>query len=244
MALVYRHRRLDDFTIFYVGIELDSINKTKLGKRPYIKSGKSKWWKNIVNKTNYCVEIVSDNLTNLDAIELEIFLIKEYGRANLGEGLLVNLTDGGEGTINVVVSEETRLKNAAAARITNNRKGKKASLEERRRLSELHKGNKYCLGVNRSEETKRKISEAQKGRILSEEWKNNISKSLKGRKISEKNKQITIERKSIKVICTETNVIFNSMKDLSEFLGFSRSYISNMLNNKIENITSFIILDK
>ena len=58
MALVYRHRRLDNFTIFYVGIELDSINKTKLGKRPYIKQGKSKWWKNITNKTEYIVEVV------------------------------------------------------------------------------------------------------------------------------------------------------------------------------------------
>lgn len=234
MKCLYRHRRLDNFEIFYIGIG-DS-------KRPYVKSGKSTWWKNIVNKTEYQVEIVAENLTWEDACELEILLIKEYGRKNLDLGNLVNLTDGGDGAQNMIVSNETRLKNSEAAKRTVNRKGKKSSIKERERLSELHRGNKYCLGVKRSEETKRNISEAQKGRTLSEEWKNNISKSLKGRKISEKNKQITIERKSIKVICIETNVIFNSMKELSEFLGFSRSYLSNMLNNKIKNVTSFIIL--
>ena len=65
MALVYRHRRLDDFTIFYVGIELDSINKTKLGKRPYVKSGKSKWWKNIVNKISSFRETIKGDDYNV-----------------------------------------------------------------------------------------------------------------------------------------------------------------------------------
>lgn len=65
-ALVYRHRRLDTNEIFYVGI---SVKKD----RPYHKSGRNKFWKNIVNKTPYEVEIIATNLSWDDACELEIF---------------------------------------------------------------------------------------------------------------------------------------------------------------------------
>lgn len=41
------------------------------------------------------------------------------------------------------------------------------------------------IGMVTSEETKKKISLAHKGRIFSEEWKNNISKAKKGHTVSE-----------------------------------------------------------
>ena len=47
----------------------------------------------------------------------------------------------------------------------------------------------YWKGKRRSEETKRKMSEALKGRKFSEEHKRNISKALVGRKFSEKHKE-------------------------------------------------------
>lgn len=52
----------------------------------------------------------------------------------------------------------------------------------------LHsKGNKYCLGIHHSEETKKKISEASKN--MSEETKKKISDALKGRHFSEEHKK-------------------------------------------------------
>ena len=90
MAVVYRHRRLNDFSIFYVGIGVDKTRPTK-------KSNRSEWWKRTVNKYGYEIELVADDIPYEQAKELEIFLIKEYGRANLGEGKLVNMTDGGDG---------------------------------------------------------------------------------------------------------------------------------------------------
>jgi hypothetical protein len=95
MALVNRHRRLDNNNIFYVGISKDY-------KRPYsVGRYRNKIWNNIVNKTNYSVEIIYDNLSYDDAIELEIFLIHLYGKINNKTGVLANITDGGEGTIGV-----------------------------------------------------------------------------------------------------------------------------------------------
>lgn len=110
MAIVYRHRRLDNNQVFYVG-----IGKTE--KRAYNKSNnRSLFWKNIVNKTNYKVEILYHNLSWEEACELEIFLISLYGRKDLNLGSLVNLTDGGDGSKGYkhktlrVFSKESRLK--------------------------------------------------------------------------------------------------------------------------------------
>ena len=63
---------------------------------------------------------------------MEIYLIKYYGRRDLGEGTLVNLTDGGDGAINL--SAEARAKMSASA------KGRIYSVERRVKISENTKG--------------------------------------------------------------------------------------------------------
>ena len=87
--MVYRHRRKDNNEVFYVGVGRK--------KRPYSMYSRNKFWYNIVNKTDYDVEILAKNLSAEDAYELEILLIKEYGRRDLKTGTLCNLTEGGEG---------------------------------------------------------------------------------------------------------------------------------------------------
>ena len=70
---VYRHRRLDTNKIFYIGIGSIKRSRDK-GKR------RNQHWNRIVNKTEYKVEIVATNLYKEDAKELEIFMIKLYGK--------------------------------------------------------------------------------------------------------------------------------------------------------------------
>lgn len=110
MAIVYRHRRLDTNEIFYVGIG-------KAETRAHNKSNnRSLFWKNIVNKTNYSVEIIARDISWEEACELEVILIREYGRKDLKTGILVNLTNGGDGSkgykriVPMVFSKESRLK--------------------------------------------------------------------------------------------------------------------------------------
>ena len=92
MKIVYRHRRLDTNEVFYIGMGNVS--------RAYDKRSRNSHWSNIVNKSGYEVDIIAENLSIEDALELEVFLIEEYGRYDLGTGPLVNKTDGGEGTKN------------------------------------------------------------------------------------------------------------------------------------------------
>ena len=83
--VVYRHRRLDNYEIFYVGIASTLY-------RPYNKTSRNKFWKNIVSKTNYNVEIIATVEDWETACELEKFLIQEYGRRDLKTGTLVNMS--------------------------------------------------------------------------------------------------------------------------------------------------------
>jgi hypothetical protein len=96
MAYVYRHIRLDKNEPFYIGIGSSSDKKFI---RAFSKKGRSNFWRNIVNKTKYEVEILFDDITWEQACEKEKEFITLYGRKDLGLGTLTNLTNGGEGIL-------------------------------------------------------------------------------------------------------------------------------------------------
>ena len=114
--------------------------------------------------------------------------------------------------------------------------------------------NSWNKGIPCTEETKQKLSEALKGRVISEESKIKISKALKGHKSSElqkkqiaktnskrvwskesidKMKQSKKGQGSKKILCVETGVVFNSVKEALAFIGRKvGSSISNVCNGK------------
>jgi len=100
MAIIYRHLKPCG-EVFYIGIG-------KEDKRAYSKYNRNTHWHNTVNKCGYEVQILKRELTWTEVCELEILLIAHYGRGDLKTGTLVNLTDGGEGNIGWVASNETR----------------------------------------------------------------------------------------------------------------------------------------
>jgi hypothetical protein len=156
MGYLYKHIRLDTNEIFYIGIGgFSKTEKTYSYKRAYEFRRRNNIWKKIVLKTDYKVEIIFENLTFKEACEKEKQYIKLYGRIDLNTGSLSNLTDGGEGTLNAVIKEETR-----------------------------EKISKKLKGIPLSEETKRKISESLKGKIVSSETKKKLSLIKKGKKIN------------------------------------------------------------
>ena len=68
---VYLHRRLDNGKVFYVG--------KGTGKRLREKSNRSIAWNNIVIENGgFNFEILEDNLTNEQALQLELYYINEY----------------------------------------------------------------------------------------------------------------------------------------------------------------------
>lgn len=103
---LYRHTRLDTNEVFYIGIgtitsekNLKHYGNTFKGHhyRAFKAPGRNPFWKNIVNKTKYEVEIMFYSDCEEEINNKEIEFIKLYGRRDLGLGALVNLTDGGGG---------------------------------------------------------------------------------------------------------------------------------------------------
>lgn len=135
-AYVYTHTRLDTNEIFYVGIGTQDNYK-----RASRTANRSVFWKNITNKTGWKVDIVFDNLSWEDACLKEKELISFYGRKDIGTGILVNHTNGGDGSNGRLFSQETRTKMAKT------RKGSKWTEEQREktRLSMLGKNKKKVI---------------------------------------------------------------------------------------------------
>ena len=92
-SLVYSHRRISDGEIFYIGIARNQ-------KRPYTKRDRSDIWNKYVNKYEYEVEILHENITWQEACKFEKNYISLYGRRDLKTGRLLNMTDGGDGAVN------------------------------------------------------------------------------------------------------------------------------------------------
>lgn len=134
MAVVYRHIRKDKNQVFYIGIGHEI-------ERAYHKNQRNSYWTRIVNKTDYDVEILFDDLSWEDAIKKEIEFIALYGRKNNKTGCLANMTDGGEGTSGWTVTEESR-----------------------RKMSDAKKRNPPTWNIGRkfSEEHKQKLSDSAK----------------------------------------------------------------------------------
>lgn len=188
MAIVYRHRRLDTNKIFYIGIGKEE-------KRAYRKDGRNAYWNNIINKTDYNIEIIAKDIDWETACELEIFLISEYGIKNLS-----NITLGGDGNLGNLHSIETKriLSEKLKGKIAWN-KGLKSSKEHiektRSKLIEYYKNNvSHFKNKEFSLEHKKKLS---------------ISNSKKC-----VDKITNIEYYGLKKACEITDIDYNNQKYL------------------------------
>ena len=99
------------------------------------------------------------------------------------------------------------------------------------------------LGMPKTKETRRKISEANKGRRHTQEEKEKVSKALKGKtftdehkkKIGEANK--TSHAKSI--LCVETGQIFKSMKEAGNYFNTDQSNIGHVCKVRQETAKGY-----
>lgn len=103
MAIVYLHLRKDNRQPFYVGIGVKE-------SRAFVKDRRSNHWQRVVNKYGLIVEVLCYNISYHNACDIEKHIIKFYGRKDNGTGILVNKTNGGEGSLGIIVSESTREK--------------------------------------------------------------------------------------------------------------------------------------
>lgn len=97
------------------------------------------------------VEILHHELTETEALNKEVELIAFYGRHNFG-GCLTNATDGGEGRVRYIATDEARVRMSQA------RKGKKHSPETIAKIAQSRKGKTHDASA------KKKMSDSRKGK--------------------------------------------------------------------------------
>lgn len=185
-----------------------------------------------IPKDSSRIFICESNLSEVGALSIERRLIRWWGRKDLGTGILRNNTDGGEGSSGYKHTDEHRQKMSVVMT------GKKKiyykrtphSEETKRKISESNKGRVVTWAKPCSDDTKKKISESNKGKILSDETKKKMSESKKGKTspnkgktFSEEHKKKLSESRKGKVVSEETR------KKISETMKRNNHNSSNVI---------------
>lgn len=121
---VYAHYTQDTGVLFYIGVGT-IIYKSKKERTKYSRAyhftGRNKFWNNVVNKHGVKVKILFHFKTKEESLIKESSLIEKYGRKCMNQGLLVNISSGGEiGPIGrtFTMSEEQKRKLSAVKSVT------------------------------------------------------------------------------------------------------------------------------
>jgi len=198
----------------YKHVSLDDNKTFYIGKgkgyRAYDKSNRNKYWIKFTNKHKYKVIILKNNLSEKEAYDLEFKLIILYKK--YGRAKTNINTDYGSGGRNGRTNEDYAL---MGKNLSKNMKGK-------------YIGNKNPMfGKVHSEKTRKIISEKNKGLILG------VKKSEETRKKMSEN-----HRDCKKVINTETNKIFYSIKDAAMKNNITIGKMTRYLYGKTKNPTN------
>lgn len=161
MFYVYAYLRKSDLTPYYIG---KGQKKRAWGKEHSV---------NVPSDLGRIV-IIESGLTELGAFALERRMIRWYGRQDIGTGILRNKTDGGEGCSGIIpwnkgLQYEGFLTEAGRKKISKANKG----------IKKNHGANvsEGLKGIPKSEEHKKKLSEAGKGNIPWNKGKTGVQQS-------------------------------------------------------------------
>ena len=239
---IYRHIRLDTNEPFYIGIgkvyRPSAKNHEDYYSRAYQDNKRNRFWHFITDKTDYEVEILFECDSRDFIKQKEIEFIKLYGRRDLGEGTLVNLTDGGDGMNNNIQSEET--------------------INKRRQMYKEGKtGLKPLKGVDSP--VAKKVIEESTGRVFNSCTEaanyigikvNNFTDQLTstsrqnntGFRFLEDtfNKDYICKKRDIKLYDYSTESIIESISEGSRLYNVSNSMLRGYLNGKYKNKTPLV----
>lgn len=232
---IYRHLKPCG-EVFYIGVSklgrrgLSAKSRRAKYSRAFNKTKRNTFWKNKVKKhPDYEVQILKTGLKKEEAIELEVILIDWYKRADCCGGTLVNLTDGGDGLINLIRTEEHK------ENMSKSLKGRIFSKEHCENISKALKGKPL------KEETKLKLSITLKGTRLREE------NPFYGKKHSDENKKAWSENKkgclhpqARVILNTQTGIFYISIHEACFSVGLKYSTLRSMLQGCNKNKTYLI----
>jgi hypothetical protein len=169
------------------------------------------------------IVILLSELSKAKAISIEKYMVAYYGRKDLGTGILRNMTDGGEGSVNSKFSKESIQKMIGR---TPWNKGKTKETDSR--VAKYSRS----LSKPKSAEHKKALSAAKIGVSTgprSEETKRKIADSNRGKKLSDETRRLLSEKRCKKVLTPEG--IFNSVLNAAKHYQVHSTTILNKIKN-------------
>lgn len=162
---VYLHKTTEGLP-FYIGIGTkqfgDHQSTCKKYGRAYSKTGRTQFWHRIVKKHGITIEILVESNDYEYIKAQEIFFISKFGRRDKKKGTLCNLTDGGDGTIGTVFSEDRIKKMSEIGKMIYLAGKSPFSKEGFYEESSLRmKGNQYAKGVKLTQDRRDKLDKAR-----------------------------------------------------------------------------------
>jgi surface antigen len=167
MAIVYLHKKKKTNDVFYVGIGRNL-------KRAYSKNNRNKYWKNVVSKYGFYVQVTHQDISWEEACAIEKYLIEFYRTIDK----LTNLTDGGEGTLGFKKTIEMR-NNSRLGML-----GKKNMLGKKQTPETINKIKAKNIGKIRTSVFRERMREIAQKRTFSEETRKKISLAVSGQNAS------------------------------------------------------------
>jgi group I intron endonuclease len=219
---IYRHIRPDTNAVFYIG--LGCYQKKWKYQRAYTSKNRNIHWTRIVSqiKGAFIVDILMDNLTKDQAIECECGFIKLYGRSDLKQGPLCNLTNGGEGVVEL--SKESRKK------ISESRLGSKNPMYGKKQSIELiAKRTAHMKGE----------SNPNYGKSIPEYHKEINRQTQLGRKHSKETIELRASQIRKKVVLAKDGIVhitFNSILNASKYFKVSSCTITRWCKSGKNNL--------
>ncbi len=209
---VYIHRRNDTGEPFYVGKGLLSAG------RPASRLSRNPWWKRIADKYGYTIEIFAHFSDDQAAQDVERSLIAEFGRADLKQGQLVNLTDGGDGHTGLVASGGLRAKRSDNAK--------------------KPRSKAWIASIRRARKNGGNGGVVRHGDKLPQSWRDNIAATKLGEDNPMFGRTGSAHPTSRPVVDNQTGEIFPSVTAAARARGFRMQTLHNMLTGFRGNSTS------
>ena len=143
---IYLHIKITNGEPFYVGKGKD--------KRCFVKNNRSSYWKNIAKKYDYDIIFLEENISEEEALVKETYWINRIGRKDLKKGLLVNFTDGGEGTSGRPMNQNTKniLSKINTGRPTSDKQKQIVGLRYKNKFGSEHNRSKKVLCIQNNTE--------------------------------------------------------------------------------------------
>lgn len=211
---VYMHKRASDGSVFYVGKGSAPKSPRKpLHDRASATNKRNVYWKRVVAKHGYAIEIFASCVDDSEAQRLERELISRIGRDRL-----TNMTDGGDGGAGRIISAETRAKISA-----NSSRPRSAAFVKAIRAARKNGGNGGVV---------------KKGDKLPDWWRKRISSAVTGSGNSMYGKIGAAHHNSRRVINTENGAQYDSVLIASEAVGMKMKTLYNMLSGHRPNKTN------